>query len=94
MLTPHTVQSLGLSLFPDEPAALDFAIERTRTHCMNESPIIPFGPEKMEYVAVITVPGVLVVAGAWYSTNVCGFRFTPDHTLSSPLIGVVADSEY
>jgi hypothetical protein len=48
----------------------------------------------MEYVAVITAPGVFVVAGAWYSPNVCGFKFTPNQPLSSPAGGVFNSMEY
>ena len=41
MLTPHTAQSLGPSLFAAEPDALDLAVARTRTHCINAPPITP-----------------------------------------------------
>jgi hypothetical protein len=42
MLTPHTAQSLGPSLFAAEPEALDLAVARTRTHCIYAPPINPF----------------------------------------------------
>jgi hypothetical protein len=39
--TQATVQSLAVSLNAPAPLAFDFAVARTRTHCMNDEPIIP-----------------------------------------------------
>ena len=69
--TQAIVQSLAVSLNAPAPLAFDFAVARTRTHCMNDEPIIPLAEAYMEYMEVITVPGVLVAAGATYSPNVC-----------------------